>query len=198
MFLIVGLGNPGLYYTGHRHNIGFMAVDAIVHRHVFRPFKNAHFQAQIADGVVAGTIVRAVKPLTYMNNVGQAVSAVVRSLNIPLREVVVFHDELDLPPGKVRIKRGGRDAGHKGLRSLDTHLARDYQRVRIGIGHPGKKNLVIKHVMENFSIKDFLWLNPTLDKIAEYLPLIIIGDSSGFTARLNNISSAKNPAIEKA
>ena len=184
MFLIVGLGNPGLYYTGHRHNIGFMAVDAIVHRHMFGPFKQTHFQAQIARGVVAGAMVLAVKPLTYMNNAGQAVGAVVRFLGVPLEKVVVFHDELDLPPGKVRIKRGGQDAGHKGLRSLDAHMNRDYQRVRIGIGRPHQRSLVIRHVLENFSETDYVWLRPLLQAIAEDLPVLLSGDTASFTTRL--------------
>ncbi len=197
MFIIVGLGNPGLDYTGHRHNIGFMAIDAIVHRHVFKPFQKTHFQAQIAEGVVAGTMVLAVKPLTYMNNVGPAVSAVVRSLSVPIGRVVVFHDELDLPPGKVRIKRGGRDAGHKGLRSLDAHMARDYQRVRIGIGHPGQQSLVVRHVLGNFSAQDSLWLKPILEKIAEFLPILLSGESSCFITQLLIAESAKKPVIEK-
>ncbi|VBB69329.1 Peptidyl-tRNA hydrolase [invertebrate metagenome] len=184
MFLMVGLGNPGPDYAGHRHNIGFMAVDTIVHRHTFGPFRATRCQAQIAQGTVAGTVVLALKPLTYMNNSGQAVSGVVRSLKIPLDRMVVFHDELDLPPGRVRVKRGGGHAGHNGLQSIDAHLDRDYQRVRMGIGHPGQRNRVVGYVLHDFSKTDHLWLKPLLGAIADRLPILLSGDTANFAACL--------------
>lgn len=183
MFLLVGLGNPGSGYAGHRHNIGFMVVDAIVRRHALGPFRT-RFQALTAAGVVAGTQILVVKPLTYMNNSGQAVGAAVRFLKIPLDQVVVFHDELDLPPGKVRVKRGGSNAGHNGLKSIDAHLDRDYRRVRLGIGHPGQRDRVVAYVLCDFDKADHVWLGPLLEMIADSLPVLLAGDESCFTSRL--------------
>lgn len=180
---MIGLGNPGLEYAGHRHNIGFMAVDTIARWYSFRPFRTC-FQAQVAEGVIIGARVLAMKPLTYMNNSGRAVGEAVSFFRIPLNQVIVFHDELDLAPGKVRVKTGGSPAGHKGLKSIDTHVSRDYRRVRLGIGHPGHRDYVIKHVLHDFNTADRLWLRPLLDVLADSLPYLLSGDDTTFIARL--------------
>ncbi len=180
---MVGLGNPGPAYAGHRHNIGFMAVDAIVRRHAFGPFRT-RFQAQVAEGTVVDRRVLALKPLTYMNNSGQAVGETVRFFRTPLEQVVVFHDELDLPPGTVRVKTGGGNAGHNGLKSIDAHLNRDYRRVRLGIGHPGHRDRVTGYVLRDFDNADQTWLEPLLAAIADSLPVLLYGDTAGFTACL--------------
>lgn len=183
MFLIIGLGNPGLEYISHRHNIGFMAVDTITHWYTFGSFRTC-FQAQVAEGIVAGVRVLAMKPLTYMNHSGRAVGAAVGFFKIPLNKVIVFHDELDLAPGKVRVKTGGSPAGHKGLKSIDAHVSCDYRRVRLGIGHPGHRNYVTKHVLHDFDVVDHLWLKPLLDVLADSLPYLLLGDNATFMTHL--------------
>ena len=139
MWLIVGLGNPGGSYARNRHNIGFMAADEIVRRHCFSPWRSK-YQGQIAEGTIAGEKVLVLKPETYMNLSGQSVAAAARFHKIPNGNVIALHDEIDLPPGKVRVKKGGGAAGHNGLKSIDAHLGNDYWRVRLGIGHPGDKD----------------------------------------------------------
>ena len=141
MLLFVGLGNPGADYARNRHNIGFMAVDAIVRRHSFSPWR-AKFQGEVCEGTIAGEKVVALKPMTYMNESGRSVTEACRFYKIEPKDVVVFHDELDLPPAKIRVKLGGGHAGHNGLRSIGAHIGPDYRRVRLGIGHPGSKERV--------------------------------------------------------
>lgn len=189
MFLLVGLGNPGPSYAGHRHNIGFMAIDAIVRYYAFSPFLT-RFQALATEGIVAGSRILIVKPLTYMNSSGQVVSAIVRFFKIPLDQVIVFHDELDLPPGKVRVKKGGSNAGHNGLKSIDAYISRDYQRVRLGIGHPGQQCRVIEYVLHDFDKADYAWLRPLLEAIANSLPALLSGDGSSFTIHLEKSRAA--------
>lgn len=148
--LLVGLGNPGSEYEGTRHNIGFLIVDAIRSEYGFsKPVKK--FGADYSDGVIAGVKIHSIKPLKFMNNSGAAVSEAAGFYKSPLSEVVVIHDDLDIALGRVKIKTGGGDGGHNGLKSIDSHLGKDYQRIRVGIGHPGDKDMVSGYVLSNFA-----------------------------------------------
>ena len=179
MLLFVGLGNPGAKYSGHRHNIGFMALDAIAAEHGF-PAWRAKFQAEVADGRLGRERVMLIKPQTYMNNSGQAVGEAMRYLKLDPADVTVFHDELDLAPGKLRLKSGGGHAGHNGLRSLHQHIGEGYGRVRLGIGHPGRKELVSPYVLHDFAKADEEWLEPLLEAIARAAPRLAEGDGGRF------------------
>ncbi len=161
MKLFVGLGNPGAEYAFNRHNVGFMAVDAIASAHNF-PAWRKRFQGAACEGKLGRGNVLLLKPGTYMNESGRAVGEAVRFYKLELSDVVVFHDELDLAPGKVRVKTGGGVAGHNGLKSLTAHIGNDYVRVRIGIGHPGSREAVTHHVLSNFLKADRDWLEPLL------------------------------------
>src|SRR5687767_3840507 len=161
MKLFVGLGNPGGEYAFHRHNVGFMAVDAIAASHSF-PAWRKRFSGVAAEGKLGGETVLLLKPQTYMNESGRSVGEAIRFYKLDLADVIVFHDELDLAPGKIRVKRGGGVAGHNGLRSLTAHVGNDYWRVRIGIGHPGHRDLVTHHVLRDFAKADRDWLKPLL------------------------------------
>jgi PTH1 family peptidyl-tRNA hydrolase len=183
MRLIVGLGNPGARYERNRHNIGFMAVDAIVRRHGFGPFR-AKFQGEIAEGSVGGERVYALKPQTYMNLSGDSVGAAARFYKIAPEEIAVIHDEIDLAPGKIKVKRGGGAAGHNGLRSIDAAIGAEYWRVRLGVGHPGMKELVQPYVLQNFSAEDMTWLPPLIDAVAEAFPLLAADDAPGFMTKV--------------
>jgi peptidyl-tRNA hydrolase, PTH1 family len=182
MRLIVGLGNPGPRYARHRHNIGFMAVDAIARRHGFPPFR-AKFKADFAEGMVGGEKLLVLKPQTFMNASGEAVAAAAGFYRIAPAEICVIHDELDLAPGKLRVKRGGGAAGHNGLRSIDALFGNDYWRLRLGIGHPGAKELVHGYVLQNFPPDEMLWVEPLLEAVAEALPLLVAGDTAGFATK---------------
>lgn len=183
MLLIVGLGNPGEAYQKNRHNIGFMAVDAIAEAHGFGP-ERLRFRGKAREGAIRGkdgavkTLI--LKPMTYMNESGNAVQEAAAFHKIPLEQVVVIYDELDLAAGKVRVKRGGGNAGHNGLRSISTHAGNDYLRVRVGIGHPGEKERVTGHVLGNFSKADRAWVDPLLDAIGQAAPFLADGDEAGF------------------
>jgi PTH1 family peptidyl-tRNA hydrolase len=190
---MVGLGNPGPAYASNRHNVGFMAVDAIAARHRFTPFR-AKFQAQLSEGSLAGRPVLLLKPMTFMNVSGQAVLAASTFFKIPPGDVIVFHDEIDLAAGKVRVKTGGGHAGHNGLRSLHAHIGPDYGRVRIGVGRPGSKHEVVDHVLDDFAKADRAWLDPLLDAIAENAPLLAGGDGEGF---MSKVALATGPAKAK-
>ncbi len=183
MLLVVGLGNPGSEHAGNRHNIGFMAVDAIARRHGFGPFR-AKFQGELAEGRIGGGRVLALKPQTYMNCSGRSVGAAVDFFKIPTTDVIVLHDEIDLAAGKVRVKRGGGHAGHNGLRSIHAHIGPDYGRVRIGVGHPGEKDRVTGHVLRDFAKADAEWVERLLDAIAECFPGLADGDDPGFMSRI--------------
>ncbi len=175
MQLWVGLGNPGPNHARQRHNIGFMALDTIALRHRFSPWRS-RFKGSVAEGVIDGHRVLALKPLTYMNDSGESVQPAASFYRIPPDSITAFHDELDLAPGKVRIKRGGGAAGHNGLRSMDRHLGTaEYWRVRLGIGHPGAKERVLGHVLGDFAKVDLDWLLPLLDGLAEAAPLLAAG-----------------------
>ncbi len=179
MKLFVGLGNPGAKYAGHRHNIGFMAADAVHRAQGFGPWRKK-FQAEVAEGAMDGEKVWLVKPQTYMNLSGQAVGEAMRYLKLSPADVWVFHDELDLAPGKVRVKAGGGHAGHNGLRSLHQHVGPDFNRVRLGIGHPGRKELVSPYVLHDFAREDRAWLEPLMDAVGREAPRLARGDAEGF------------------
>ena len=166
MHLIVGLGNPGAEYAGHRHNVGFMAVDEIARHHNFPAFRQK-FSALVSEGVVDGEKLLLLKPQTFMNLSGDAVGQAAKFYKLTPADISVIHDELDLAPGKVRIKSGGGHGGHNGLRSIEAHLGKDFVRVRIGIGHPGHKERVNPHVLSNFHKADGEWLAPLLDALAK-------------------------------
>ena len=184
MRLIVGLGNPGARYERNRHNIGFMAVDAIVRRHSFPPLR-PRFKGEFAEGTIAGEKVMVLKPQTFMNESGESVAAAARFYKIEPGDVAVLYDELDLAEGKVRVKRGGGSAGHNGIRSIDAHFANDYWRVRIGIDHPGAKELVLHYVLQNFPAEEITdWVRPTLDAVAEATPLLVADDTAGFMTKV--------------
>jgi PTH1 family peptidyl-tRNA hydrolase len=187
--LIVGLGNPGPKYQANRHNIGFMAVDAIAGRHGFSPFRS-RFQGELAEGVVGDENVLILKPMTFMNESGRSVAAAARFFKIPVERIVVFHDELDLAEGKIRVKNGGGHAGHNGLRSLHAHLGPDYRRVRLGIGHPGDKDRVVGHVLKDFAKADAAWLEALLDAVADAFPHLVRGDAGAF---MSKVALALNP-----
>jgi PTH1 family peptidyl-tRNA hydrolase len=194
MLLVVGLGNPGRAYANNRHNVGFMAVDAIARRHRFAAFRQ-RFQGIIAEGLVAGQRVLALKPMTFMNESGRAVAAATGYLRIPAGDVLVVHDEIDLRAGKIRTKHGGGHAGHNGLRSIHAHIGPDYRRLRLGIGHPGERERVVGHVLDDFSKADEAWLGPLLEAVAEWFPLLVEGDEARF---LNKAALALQPSLPEA
>jgi peptidyl-tRNA hydrolase, PTH1 family len=183
MLLFAGLGNPGARYASNRHNVGFMAADAIHRRHSFSPWSKK-FHAEIAEGRLGDDKVLLIKPQTSMNLSGQAVGEALRFYKIELSDLVVFYDELDLAPGKVRVKTGGGAGGHNGIRSIDGHCGQDYRRVRIGIGHPGIKEMVSPHVLSDFAKSDREWLEPLLDAIADNAELLVKRDDNGFMNKL--------------
>ena len=192
MRLLVGLGNPGPQYAHHRHNVGFMAVDEIVRRHRFPAFRS-RFQGIITEGSVGGDKVLALKPLTYMNESGRSVAAAARFYKIEPADVIVLHDELDLAPGKVRVKKGGGAAGHNGLRSIDDHMGPDFWRIRIGIGHPGHKDLVHSYVLHDFAKADETWLTPLLEALASEAALLLAGDVTSYMSRVALLTQPPKP-----
>lgn len=179
MKLFIGLGNPGAAYAGNRHNIGFMAVDRIAADHDFSGWKKA-FKGLVADGRLGNERVLLLKPDTFMNLSGQAVQSALAFHKILPSDVVVFHDELDLSPGKLRVKQGGGHAGHNGLRSIHGHIGENYGRVRLGIGHPGHKDAVAGYVLHDFAKTDAEWLGDLLRGISEGAVLLAAGDSAKF------------------
>jgi PTH1 family peptidyl-tRNA hydrolase len=183
MLLFAGLGNPGTKYANNRHNVGFMAAEAIARRHSFSPWSRK-FQAEIAEGRIGGEKVLLVKPQTFMNLSGQAVGEALRFYKLEPSAVTVFYDEIDLAAGKVRVKVGGGSGGHNGIRSLDQHIGKDYRRVRIGVGHPGAREMVHGHVLGDFSGADREWLDVLLDAIADNAGLIAEGDDNSFMNRI--------------
>jgi PTH1 family peptidyl-tRNA hydrolase len=179
MKLFVGLGNPGPKHAGQRHNIGFMAVDRIAADHGFAPWR-ARFQGELAEGRLGAEKVVLLKPQTFMNLSGQSVGEAMRFFKLEPSDVVVFHDELDLAPGKCRVKKGGGHAGHNGLRSLHQHIGEGYGRVRLGIGHPGHKDRVAGYVLHDFAKADAGWLDNLLRGISEGAEALAAGDGAGF------------------
>src|SRR5580700_218957 len=184
MRLIVGLGNPGARYARNRHNIGFMAVEAIARRCGFPAFRD-RFKGELSEGVIAGDRRLLLRPQTFMNASGESVLAAMSFYKITPGEIVVIHDELDLRPGKVRVKRGGGSAGHNGLRSIDAMIGADYWRIRIGIGHPGIKELVHPYVLQNFSVEEMrLWVVPLVEAVAETIPWLLDGAPDAFMSEV--------------
>ena len=184
MFLFAGLGNPGAKYAHNRHNIGFMAVDEIVRRHSFSPWRKK-FQSEMSEGTLAGERVLVLKPQTYMNESGRAVGEAVRFHNIDLDHVYVFYDELDLDPGKLRVKMGGGAAGHNGIRSISAHISPDYKRIRLGIGHPGVKELVMPHVLGDFAKQDREWLKLLLESVADNAEMLTQGEDEKYQSKVH-------------
>ncbi len=197
MLLFVGLGNPGRPYAGNRHNIGFMAIEAIARAHSF-PVARSKYQALTTEGTIGLERVILMQPQTYMNDSGRAVAEAARFHKIPLDNIVVFHDELDLPPSKLRVKKGGGNAGHNGLRSITAHMGNDYRRVRLGIGHPGDKSLVHGFVLNDFGRGEMDWVSTLCDAIAKNAPLLVTSDDAGFQNRIHLAMDAagfKDPKI---
>jgi len=184
MLLWVGLGNPEPGMARNRHNVGFMAIDRIAQRHGFSPWRQ-RFRGVVAEGQVGGERVIALKPLTYMNCSGESVQPALAFFKLPVDAITVFYDELDLAPGKVRVKRGGGAAGHNGLRSMDRMLGSpDYWRVRIGIGHPGVKERVTGHVLGDFSKADQEWVPSLLDAVADAAAFLVAGQAEAFMTKV--------------
>jgi PTH1 family peptidyl-tRNA hydrolase len=194
MKLFVGLGNPGKGYARHRHNVGFMALERIAARHGLGPWRK-RYHGLVAEGPIGGRRVMLLMPQTYMNDSGQAVGEAQRYLKIDEGDIYVFHDEIDLAPGKLKVKVGGGNAGHNGLRSISAHLGNEYARVRIGVGHPGSRDAVVHYVLHDFSKADQEWLEPTLDAIAEAAGRLAAGDEARFLTdvarRLQEAQSAQ-------
>jgi PTH1 family peptidyl-tRNA hydrolase len=190
MRLFVGLGNPGAKYARNRHNIGFMAVDEIARRHGFSPWRR-RFQGETSEGTLGPERVILLKPTTYMNESGRSVQDAASFFKIATGDVTVFHDELELPPGKVRVKIGGGIAGHNGLRSISAHIGNDYRRVRLGIGHPGVKELVHGHVLSDFAKADNEWVATLCDAVAEHAALLANGTDATFANRVHLAMQAK-------
>src|SRR5207342_86950 len=190
MLLFVGLGNPGSRYAGKRHNIGFMVVDAIARRHGITPWRR-RFQGVSAEGPLGGERVLLLLPGTYMNESGRAVAEAAHFYKLGVGDIVVFHDEIDLAPGKVRVKTGGGVAGHNGLRSISAHVGNDYRRVRIGVGHPGVKELVHAYVLSDFFKSERPWVAAICDAIADNVQLLSKGQDSTFQNKIHLTLSAK-------
>jgi PTH1 family peptidyl-tRNA hydrolase len=189
MLLIAGLGNPGPRHARNRHNLGFMAVEAIAREHRYPPFR-ARFQGLIADGTIGETRVALLMPQTYMNDSGQSVGEAMRFFKLDLKAVVVLHDELDLAPAKCRVKLGGGNAGHNGLRSVTAHVGNDYKRVRLGIGHPGVKALVHPYVLGDFSKAEMGWVEALCDAVARHAALLAKGEDATFQNKVHLIMEA--------
>ncbi|PRX37572.1 peptidyl-tRNA hydrolase, PTH1 family [Meinhardsimonia xiamenensis] len=198
MRLFVGLGNPGEKYARNRHNIGFMAVDRIAEDHGFSPWRRK-FHGLVSEGRLGGEKVILLKPETYMNLSGQAVSEAMHYYKLTPEDVIVFHDELDLAPGRCRCKTGGGHAGHNGLRSIHAHIGDGYHRVRIGIGHPGHKDRVTAHVLGDFSKADAAWLDDLLRGISDGAPALARGDTAAFmNAVARRVAPPRASKTEKA
>ncbi len=196
MLIIAGLGNPGAKYAGNRHNIGFMAVDAIQHRAGFSPWSKK-FRAEISEGEIDAEKVLLMKPQTFMNLSGESVGEAMRFYKLTPANIVAIYDELDLAPGRARIKTAGGHGGHNGIKSLDAHCGKDYRRLRIGIGHPGNKDLVHGHVLGDFAKSDKVWLEPLMDAIADNAGMLIKGEDSQLMNKLTLAVGGK-PEAETA
>ena len=183
MLLLVGLGNPGARYAGTRHNIGFMAADLIVRRHGFSPWRR-RFQGEAAEGSLDAVRTLALKPQTFMNESGRAVGEAMKFYKLSPDDVVVLYDEIDLAPGKVKVKKGGGAAGHNGIRSIDAHIGPDFWRVRLGVGHPGDKSRVHGYVLSDFAKADQTWLEKLLDAVSDAMPLMAQKQDGKFMSRV--------------
>ncbi len=190
MRLFVGLGNPGAKHAGNRHNIGFMVVEEIAKRHSFAPWRR-RFQGVATEGTIGREKVLLLLPGTYMNESGRAVAEAMHFYKMPLGDIVVLHDEIELPPAKVRVKTGGGIAGHNGLRSISAHVGNDYRRVRIGVGHPGVKELVHAHVLGDFAKSERPWVETLCDVIADNAELLALAKDSSFQNKVHLAMTAK-------
>lgn len=190
MLLFVGLGNPGAKYAANRHNIGFMAVDAIAKRHGFPPWRR-RFQGVATEGTIGGERVLLLLPGTFMNESGRAVGEAMHFYKLALNDIVVFQDEVDLPPMKVRVKAGGGIAGHNGLRSISAHIGNDYRRVRIGVGHPGDKDLVHAYVLNDFAKSEHAWVEALCGIMADNADLLARGQDATFQNKVHLAMDAK-------
>ena len=190
MRLFVGLGNPGSKYANNRHNIGFSVVDEIARRHGFAPWRR-RFQGETSEGTLERERVVLLKPATFMNESGRAVQEAANFFKLAAGEIVVFQDELELPPGKVRVKAGGGIAGHNGLRSISSHIGNEYRRVRLGIGHPGVKELVHSHVLSDFAKSDRDWVAALCEAVADNAGLLAGGRDSTFQNKVHLALQAK-------
>jgi len=190
MRLLVGLGNPGPHFVGNRHNVGFMAVEAIARRHRIGRWRR-RFRGVAAEGPIEGERVILLLPGTYMNESGLAVGEAARFYKVDIAHIVIFHDEIDLPPAKLRVKTGGGIAGHNGLRSISSHVGNDYRRVRIGVGHPGAKELVYPYVLSDFAVAERPWVEALCDAIADNAAMIIKGEDSSFQNKVHLAMQAK-------
>ncbi|WP_421401314.1 aminoacyl-tRNA hydrolase [Agrobacterium fabrum] len=195
MKIIAGLGNPGAQYAGNRHNIGFMAVDALQRLPSFAPWSKK-FKAEISEGEIGGEKVLLMKPLTYMNLSGESVGEAMRFFKLTPADIIAIHDELDLLAGRTRIKIGGGHGGHNGLKSLDAHCGKEYRRLRLGIGHPGDKERVHGHVLGDFTKSDRVWLDPLLDAIADNAAMLVKGEDSQLMNKLA-LATGSKPEAEK-
>ncbi len=184
MLMIVGLGNPGPKYARNRHNIGFMAVDAVHRHHRFGPWRQ-RFHADVSEGTLGDQKCLLMKPLTFMNRSGQSVGEAATFFKLAPADVLVIHDEVDLPPGKIRMKTGGGAGGHNGLRSITGAIGDGYRRLRIGVGHPGARELVSGYVLHDFAKAEAEWIDPLLDATAEFVPLLAEGKDSTFGNRMH-------------
>jgi PTH1 family peptidyl-tRNA hydrolase len=190
MLLFVGLGNPGERYVGNRHNIGFMAVQAVARRHDIAPWRR-RFQGVAVEGTIGGEKLLLLLPGTFMNESGRAVAEAVHFYKLEIGQVVVFHDEVELPLGKVRLKVGGGNAGHNGLRSISEHIGNDYHRARFGIGHPGNKDLMESYVLQDFTKSERPWVEALCDIVADNVALLIEGKDSTFQNKVHLAMDAK-------
>src|ERR1700710_1555586 len=190
MRLFVGLGNPGGKYVNNRHNIGFMAVDEIARRHGFGPWRR-RFQGETSEGTLDGEKVVVLKPTTFMNESGRAVQEAANFFKLSAGDITVFQDEIELPPAKVRVKIGGGIAGHNGLRSISSHIGNEYRRVRLGIGHPGVKELVHGHVLSEFAKSDRSWVETLCEAVADRAGLLVTGRDSTFQNKVHLALQAK-------
>ncbi|OQW56031.1 MAG: aminoacyl-tRNA hydrolase [Proteobacteria bacterium SG_bin9] len=197
MRLFVGLGNPGSKYAHNRHNIGFLAVDAIARRHGFAPWRR-RFQGETSEGTIDGEKVILLKPATYMNESGRAVGEAANFFKLGVDAIAVFHDEIELPAAKLRVKVGGGIAGHNGLRSISAHVGNEYRRVRIGVGHPGVKELVHAHVLNDFAKSEQLWVETMLDAIADNAGMLADGRDSSFQNKVHLALEAKGIGKDEA
>ncbi|MGB3488914.1 MAG: aminoacyl-tRNA hydrolase [Xanthobacteraceae bacterium] len=197
MRLFVGLGNPGTKYQGNRHNIGFIALDVMARRHGFAPWRR-RFQGETSEGTLDGERVVLLKPTTYMNESGRAVGEAMHFFKLALGDISVFHDELELPPGKIRVKVGGGIAGHNGLRSISAHAGNDYRRVRMGIGHPGVKDLVHTYVLNDFAKAERPRFEALCDIVADNAALLASGKDATFQNKVHLAMQAKGFGAEKA
>jgi peptidyl-tRNA hydrolase, PTH1 family len=196
MFLFVGLGNPGARYASNRHNVGFMAVDVMAAAHHFGPWKKK-FHGEISEGKLGGEKVLLLKPQTFMNESGRSVGEALRFHDVELDHVLVFYDELDLEAGKVRVKVGGGAAGHNGIRSIAAHVTPDFKRVRLGIGHPGVKEMVMPHVLGDFAKSDKNWLVAMLDAVADNAEMLVRGEDAPFQSKVHLAVNPPPPKVAR-